>query len=82
MTTEFIDDYEVEYTAEPLDGCSLWGAYVSVFAPLTSPMHREHILAKQRVSADKSLATQEQAEAEAKNAVLDIIKTLKSQHGE
>ncbi len=30
MPTKYIDNYEIEFSAEPLEGCSQWGAYIAV----------------------------------------------------
>ena len=56
MPVKIIDGYEVEFTAEPLEGCDSWGAYVSIFAPSDNPMHMTIVYPKQRVSADLELS--------------------------
>jgi len=78
MPTKNIDNYEVEFTGELLEGTELWGAYVSIFAPSANPMHMLNIYPKRRVSADLTLSDQHAAEAEAERAASIILKELSS----
>jgi hypothetical protein len=78
MPSKNIDGYEVEYTGELLDGTKQWGAYVSIFAPSSNPMHMTHICPKRRVSADLTLMDQRSAEAEAERAAMKILDELRS----
>jgi hypothetical protein len=78
MPAKNIDGYEVEFTGELLDGTKQWGAYVSIFAPSSNPMHMTHIFPKRRVSADLTLMDQRSAEAEAERAALKILEDLRS----
>ena len=78
MPSKNIDGYEVEFTGELLDGTKQWGAYVSIFAPSSNPMHMTHIYPKRRVSADLTLMDQRSAEAEAERAAMKILEELRS----
>lgn len=78
MPIKMIDGYEVEYTGELLEGTAQWGAFVSIYAPSSNPMHMAHIYPKRRVSADLKLMDQHSAEAEAERAATLILKELRS----
>jgi hypothetical protein len=78
VPTKLIDDYEVEFTAEPLEGCDQWGAYVTIYAPSDNPMHMNNVYPKQRVSADAALPSQAAAEAEAASAALKILEQIRA----
>lgn len=78
MPTKIIDGYEVEYTGELLEGSGQWGAYVSIFAPSTNPMHLTHIVPKRRVSADQKFSDQHTAEVEAERMASLILQGLRS----
>lgn len=81
MPIKTIDGYEVDYTAEPLEGCGEWGAYVAIFTPSDNPMHMNNICPKRRVAADITLASEAQAEQEAEKAALAILDQLRSSTG-
>jgi hypothetical protein len=68
-----VDFYEVDYMAEPLRGCKLWGAYVAVYAPSVNPMHRTNILKKRRVSADHQFTTEADAIAVASEVAVTLV---------
>ncbi|WP_295994672.1 hypothetical protein [Rugamonas sp.] len=76
MPTKNIDSYEIEFTGELLEGTGQWGAYVSIFAPSSNPMHMTNIYPKRRVSADLTFSDQHIAEAEAEKAVPIILQEL------
>jgi hypothetical protein len=78
MPVTIIDDYQIEFMAEPLEGSSAWGAYVEIVAPSTNPMHMNTIFPKQRVAADASFADAAAAEAEAEQAGLRILARLRA----
>lgn len=78
MPAKNIDGYEVEFTGELLDGTRQWGAYVSIFAPSSNPMHMTNICPKRRVSADLTLLDQRSAEAEAERAAMKILQELRA----
>lgn len=78
MPSKTIDGYEIEFTGEALEGTSQWGAYVSIFAPSSNPMHMFNVCPKRRVSADLVLGSQQAAEAEAERAALKILEELRS----
>lgn len=81
MPVKYMDHYEVDYTAQQLEGCDSWGAYVAIFTPSANPMHRNNIFPKQRVLADHAFATEAQAESEAEQAAEAIVGHLRLQHG-
>lgn len=78
MPTKIIDGYEIEFTAEPLDGCALWGAYVAIFAQSSNPMHMDNLYPKRRVAAGLPLSSQALAEAEAERAASKILAQLRA----
>jgi hypothetical protein len=78
MPAKNIDDYEVEYTGELLEGTEQWGAYVSISAPSDNPMHLNNIVPKRRVSAELILSDQQAAEAEAERAAAIMLEELRS----
>jgi hypothetical protein len=82
MPTRSVDDYEIDFTAEPLEGTSLWGAYVAIFMPSDNPMHMNNIYPKQRVASDATLPSCAAAEAEAEKCAVKILEQLRSaSHG-
>jgi hypothetical protein len=82
MPTKTVDDYEIEFTAEPLEGTSLWGAYVAIYMPSANPMHMNNIYPRQRVAADAILSACAAAEAEAEKCAMQILDQLRSaSHG-
>ena len=78
MPTKSVDGYEVEFTGEALEGTSQWGAYVSIFAPSSNPMHMNTVCHRRRVSADQVLLDQQAAEAEAERAAMKILDELRA----
>lgn len=81
MPIKCIDEYEIDYTAEPLEGCSDWGAYVAIFTASDNPMHMNNIYPKRRVAADVKLASESAAEEAAEHAAMTILEQLRSTHG-
>ncbi len=78
MPGKNIDGYEVEFTGELLPGTAQWGAFVSIFAPSSNPMHMHTLCSRRRVSADLVLLDQRAAEAEAERAALALLEELRS----
>lgn len=78
MPEKTVDGYEIEYTAEALEGCDQWGAYVAIFMPSDNPMHMTNVYPKQRVAADITLPSQAAAEARAEQAGMEILQQLRS----
>lgn len=76
MPEKSVDGYEIEYTAEPLEGCDQWGAYVAIFIPSDNPMHMNNVHPKQRVAADLTLSSEAEAEAQAEKAGMEILQRL------
>jgi hypothetical protein len=78
MPMKEIDGYEVEYMAEPLDGCELWGAFVTIYAPSATPMHMNVLYPRHRVAADQVLTSEADAESAAEKSALDILAQLRN----
>ena len=78
MPIKTIDEYQVEYMAEPLEGCDQWGAFVAITAPSATPMHLNVIHARQRVAADQVFGTEAEAEGAAEQAVLALLEGLRN----
>ena len=78
MPNKRVDDYEIEFTGERLEGTGQWGAYVAIFMPSDNPMHMTNVYPKQRVAADVELASESEAEAEAERAGTAILAQLRA----
>jgi len=78
MPEKSVEGYEIEYTAEPLEGCDQWGAYVAIFIPSDNPMHMNNVYPKQRVTAELTLSSEAEAEAQAEKAGMEILAQLRS----
>ncbi|MET0322132.1 MAG: hypothetical protein ABW069_15535 [Duganella sp.] len=78
MPMKQIDGYEIEYMAEPLEGCAQWGAFVAIYAPSATPMHMNIIYPKHRVAADQALASEADAERAAEASALEILEHLRN----
>jgi hypothetical protein len=78
MPTRSVDDYEIEFTAEPLEGTSLWGAYVAIYMPSDNPMHMTNVYPRQRVAAHVALTSEAAAEASAEESGVKILAQLRS----
>ena len=77
MPIKTIDGYEIDYTAEPLEGCDDWGAYVAIFAPSDNPMHMNNLVPKKRVASDVALTSEAMAEEAAEKAAMEILGQLR-----
>jgi hypothetical protein len=73
MSIENIGEYEIEYTAVPLNDVAGWAAHVAVYGPSANPMHRNTLFPEQRVLADSVFASRAQAESEARKAALALL---------
>lgn len=78
MPAKNIDDYEVEFAGELLEGTEQWGAFVSISAPSDNPMHLNTVYPKKRVSAELTFPDQHAAEAEAERAAAIILQELRA----
>lgn len=78
MPTKDLHGYEIEFTSELLPGTNQWGAYVAIFAPSDNPMHLAEVYPRQRVAADVTFSSGEDAEAEAEKAGMAILEQLRS----
>lgn len=78
MPIQYVDDYEIEYTAESLPGCQQWGAFVAIYAPSDNPMHLNNFYPRQRVAADLKLDSEAAAEQAASEAGLKILAQLRA----
>ena len=77
MPIKSVDEYQIDYTAEPLEGCDEWAAFVAIYAPSDNPMHMNHLYPKRRVSADVTLATEQAAEQEAEKVAMAALEELR-----
>lgn len=77
MSTTFIDSYEIEFSAEPLDGSRQWGAFLAVYGPSSNPMHRNNLVPKHRIAAEQQFLDEAAAYAAAQAAVPDLVASLK-----
>lgn len=77
MPTRYVDDFEIEFTAEPLPGTNEWGAYVAIFGKSDNPMHLATLYPKHRIAADQSFASEAAAEAEAEKAAMLTLEQLR-----
>ena len=78
MPIKCIDDYELDYTAEALEGTGEWGAFVAISAPSDNPMHMQHLCPKRRVAADLTLTSEQAAEQEAEKHGMALLEQLRS----
>lgn len=78
MPTKYVDDFEIEFTAEQLPGTNKWGAYVAIHTQSANPMHLATVYPKHRVAADQSFASEAAAEAEAEKAGILTLAQLRS----
>ena len=78
MPIKTVDDYQVEYMAEALEGCDQWGAFVAISAPSATPMHMNVIHERQRVAADQAFGTAAEAEDAAEQAALALVENLQN----
>lgn len=73
MPSEYIGDYLVEYTGEPLCIGKGWAAYLTIYAASPNPAHRTSILPKRRVCLDTVFLTQEAAAERARELAIAKI---------
>jgi hypothetical protein len=73
MPTEYIGEYLVEYTGEPLSIGKGWAAYLTIYAVSPNPAHRTSIIPKRRVCLDTVFLTQEAAAERARELALEKI---------
>lgn len=73
MPYEIMREYEIEYSGARLPESEHWAAMVAVYGPSHSPMHRNCIFPRQRVSMGAVFASAEQAEAEAHKVGLLLL---------
>lgn len=68
VPTEQSGEYEIEYAGVKLDDVDGWAAFVTIYGPSANPMHRNAIVAPQRVALEHVFASEAEAEAEALRA--------------
>ena len=73
MSSEHIDEYEIEYAGVLMPSGEGWAAHVAIFGPSPNPMHRNSIFAEQRVCVDTVFPNEEEAEAEAHKVALSML---------
>jgi hypothetical protein len=73
MPTEYIGEYLVEYSGEPLRYGKGWGAHVAIFDVSRNPAFRASLFPKQRVCLETVFPTEEEAAERAREvAVMKI----------
>ena len=65
MPTETHGDYEIDYQGQYLADVDAWAAFITVYGPSDNPMHRNIVIAAQRVSVEQVYASEDEAAAEA-----------------
>lgn len=73
MPSETIGEYEIEYSGMQLAGTEDWAAYVAIYGPSSSPMHRNSIVPTQRVSVANVFPTQDEAADEARKVAISML---------
>ena len=73
MPSEIIGEYEIEYSGVQLAGTDDWAAYVAIYGPSTSPLHRNSIVPTQRVAVTSVFPTQEAAVDEARKVAISML---------
>jgi hypothetical protein len=81
MPTEQIGEYEIEYSGVRLADVDGWAAHVSIYGPSPNPMHRNSIVPDQRVAVEQVFGTEQEAQAEARNAALAMLEHGSQQPG-
>ena len=73
MPTEYIGEYLVEYSGEPLRIGEGWGAHLAIYDVSRNPAFRASLFPKQRVCLDSVFVTQEEAAARAREVAVAKI---------
>ena len=73
MPIETIGEYEIDYRGMFLTDVDGWAAHVTVYGPSCNPMHREPVMPDQRVAIEQVFATEQEAEAAARVAALEML---------
>jgi hypothetical protein len=81
MPTEQIGEYEIEYSGVKLNDVDGWAAHVSIYGPSPNPMHRNSIVPDQRVAVEHVFATEQEAQAEARQAALAMLESGNQNRG-
>ena len=73
MTTETIGEYEIEYKGVLMTDVDGWAAHVTVYGPSANEMHRNPVIPDQRVAVEHVFASEQEAEAAAREAALAML---------
>ena len=73
MPTEYIGEYLVEYSGEPLRIGNGWAAYLAIYDVKRNPAFRASIFPKHRVCLDTVFLTQEAAADRAREVAVAKI---------
>ena len=73
MPLETFGDYEVDYSGVFMADVDGWAAHVTVYGPSANPMHRDPVMPKQRVAIEQVFASEQEAEAAAREAALGML---------
>lgn len=73
MSSMIINNYEMEYSGEIIEGTKEWAAYLALFLPSPNPMHMNNIFPRQRVAVDSTFPDESSAKDEAYKVALAMI---------
>lgn len=73
MPTQQRGEYEIDYSGVWMADVEGWAAHVAIYGPSANPMHRNSIVAPQRVALETIFPTQEEAESEAHKAAMSML---------
>ena len=73
MPTEYIGEYLVEYSGEPLRFGEGWAAYLAIYDVSRNPAFRASIIPRQRVCLEMVFVTQEDAAERAREVAIAKI---------
>ncbi len=77
MPSKTIDSFLLEFSGELLVEGEHWGAFVSILAPSSNPMHMTSIVPKRRVATEQTFTDQHAAEAEAERAATELLEEMR-----
>ena len=73
MPVETFGEYEIDYSGVFMADVDGWAAHVTVYGPSANQMHRNPVMPDQRVAVEQVFATEQEAEAAAREAALAML---------
>ena len=70
---ENFGEYEIDYRGVFMADVDGWAAHVTVYGPSANPMHRDPVMPDQRVAIEQVFASEQEAEAAAREAALAML---------